>query len=416
MKHRILFALVLALAFGAFANITGSLSTKGVATGVSSAQVGYKGQLYPVASNGSFDIPTTNPASIKLSANQTHKVLTKEYDVFGRKINLNQTQSWATQISALKQYTTVQAASARSLSSSTDTLYIVVNGDTLREVPVTSWNEILPANYIQQRNVQVNVNPAYSYDVVQAVWWNNDSIAHTLNLAANSLASGSFSGYIYTIYNDSEFKANDTIYNLFVRTRSHDSITSYTKILPVYAQVGDLVFPATVFQQNTYHTTLGYSLTPNDSSVAAFSTRNIEMVYVVDTTDSIAVFDSTSFVQLVRTGADSANHYPKGQTTFQANPFPKSYTSTNLDTNTWIYSDTLKGRAVSKIDTLKLYTVDGSGNTKVVGTVYNLKAGDTFKIKVGYSPTTIQFFYNAEVDTLEYSVDYRRVSKYWKNP
>jgi hypothetical protein len=415
MRRRILFTLILALALGAFANITGSLTIKGTSTGVSSAQVGYNGTLYSLATDGSFNIPTTNPASIKHSANQTHKVLTKEYDVFGRKINLNQTQSWATQVSSFKQYTTVQAASARSLSSSTDTLYIVVNGDTLREVPITSWNEILPPNYIQQRNVQVNVNQAYSYDVVQAVWWNNDSIAHVLNLSANSLVSGSFSGYIYTVYNDSEFRANDTIYNLFVRTRSHDSITSYTKILPVYAQVGDLVFPATVFKQNTYHTTLGYSLTPNDSSIAVFSTRNIEMVYVVDTTDSVAVCDSSAFAQLIRTGADSAMHYKNGQTTFQANQFPNPL---NVDTtiNTWIFSDTLKGRAVSSIDTLKLYTVDAQGNTKMVATVYNLKAGDTFKVKVGYNPALVQFFDNSNVDNLEFSVDYRRVSKYWKNP
>jgi hypothetical protein len=411
MKHKTLFALVLALAVGAFANITGSLN---LATGISSAEVGFKGTLYPVASNGSFDIPTTDPTSVKFNPNQTHKVLTKEYNVFGRKINLNQTQSWATQISALKQYTTVQAASARSLSSSTDTLYIVVNGDTLREVPVTSWNAVLPTNYIQQRNVHVNVNQAYSYDVVQAVWWNNDSIAHVLNLSANSLVSGSFSGYIYTVYNDSDYRVNDTIYNLFVRTRSHDSITSYTKILPVYAQVGDLEFPATVFQQNTYHTTLGYSLTPNDSSIAVFSTRNIQMVYVVDTTDSVAVCDSSAFAQLIRTGADSAMHYPKGQTTFQAKQFPTPYNS-GTDTNTWIYSDTLKGRAVSNIDTLKLYATVG-GNLKVYGTVYNLKAGDSFKIKVEYYPTVVQFLDNSKVDSLEYSVDYRRVSKYWKNP
>jgi hypothetical protein len=409
MKHKTLFALVLALAVGAFANITGSLKTQGVATGISSAQVGFKGTLYPVASNGSFDIPTTDPTSVKFNPTQARKVLTKEYDVFGRKINLNQTQSWATQISALKQYTTVQAASARSLSSSTDTLYIVVNGDTLREVPVTSWNAVLPTNYIQQRNVQVNVNQAYSYDVVQAVWWNTDSIAHVLNLRSNSLENGSFSGYIYTVYNDSDYRVNDTIYNLFVRTRSHDSITSYTKILPVYAQVGDLVFPATVFQQNTFHTTLGYSLTPNDSSIAVFSTRNIEMVYYHDTTDSIVAYPVTQSDTVTDSG------YVHGRTIFQGTQIPglsiSSDTSVNVKMNI-----VLTGTANKDISTLTLKRSPSPWTWTLVDTLSNLKVGNTFSFKIINDPHAVQFLDNVNVSNLKLTVTYQIIQGHWKNP
>ena len=64
-----------------------------------------------------------------------------------------------------------------------DTLYIVVNGDTLREVPITSWNQVLPPNYVVQRNVQVRVKSVNKENIVQAVWFGDrDSIAHVLDL------------------------------------------------------------------------------------------------------------------------------------------------------------------------------------------------------------------------------------------
>jgi hypothetical protein len=385
------------LALGAFANIKGSLSFKDVNSGIPTAHVGYQGNLYYINQDGSFEIQTVDPASIKFNANSAHKVLTGAYDVFGRK--LNQAQTWAGQLTSIKQYTEVQGVGARSLTSPDDTLYIVVNGDTLREVPITSWNQILPPNYIQQRNVQVNVKSAFYLNTAQVVWWNNDSIAHVLNLQKNSTVSGSFSGYIYTVYNDSDFAKNAHLYNLFVRTRSNDSITSYTGILDVKAQVGNLVFPDSAFKVNTYHTTLGYSLTPNDSSVASFAKKNISMVFQIDSLDStLNISSDYPNKDTIQFPAIGGTQYVSGDTTI----------TIKLD------SCMLSG-IVTEMNTFSLNVVNSVGGNIPKGNIASVP--DTFKVDIGVFGANSKVWIQANKTTnLKAELKYTITKSYWKNP
>jgi hypothetical protein len=296
MKLRTLFTLIWLLAVAGFANITGTLDFSGAGVlNPLNTKVAFRGATYPVASNGQYVVATVGVKDrSKLS-----KSLASAYDLSGRKINLNQPQSWSNQLTSIKQYT-YSGFAGRSMGVN-DTLYIVVNGDTLREVPVTSWDTVLPPNYVVQRNVGVTVPVTHSSETIQVVWWNTDSIAHVLDLGKASTNNQKYSGYIYTVYDDAAFRANARLYSLFVRTRTADSIKSYTGILDVKARAGDLIFAEADFSDATYHTVAGYSLTPNDSSVSRFNlSKTVSMTYVTDSTFDTLNYDSTYFAYAVR--------------------------------------------------------------------------------------------------------------------
>ena len=422
MKLRTLLTILLTLALNAFADIKGLLSFAQAGT-VTTAQMGYKGKLYNVT-RGVYSIPVDDPSSIKVKPHNPSLTLNREYDLFGRKI---QPQSWATQFTSIKQYAPTQTPLARS-ASLTDTLYIVVQGDTLKEIPITSWNQILPTLYIVQRNVQMNVKSDYFSDTAQIVWWNNDSIAHVLSLQQNSPNSGSFSGYIYTIYNDNEFANNAHLYNLFARTRSHDSITSYTKVFDVKAKVGDLVFTDTSFKSNNLHSIEGYSLTPNDSSIASFYARTIHMIQVSDTVDSIQVFDSTN-LQVFKRMKDSVDRhpitnmvvFPKGGLEFQVNSDFIAYnTSINGDTTIKLNfrKVTIKGNVTTNIPMLYLKSIDDMGilnGFNIRDSISNLTTGQSFEITVSqyYSLGALD---NSRINNVKCVIYRYRIKTYWKNP
>ena len=417
MKLRTLFTLILTLALGAFANITGSFAFKDTNLVITSTvhpvvQVAYQGNVYSIQEDGTFNIPTSDQTSIKTNPVSSHRVLTREYDVFGRRINLNQTQSWATQFASIKQYSTVSSPVARSLSTSVDTLYIVVNGDTLREVPITSWNQVLPPNYVVQRNVQVRVKSVNKENIVQAVWFGDrDSIAHVLDLEHNQPDHRSFSGFIYTVYNDTDFQHNAHLFNLFVRTRSNDSIKTYSSILDVKAHVGNVGFDSTDFDSVTYHTLRGYSLTPNDSSVAVFSTKNISMVFVTDTLDSLVTYDSTTFTTFQRK-TDSVAYNPNGHINFQIADLNRnnvSYTSGDTSVFKSVVSVKLKGVALQDIDTLTMF------NDYPPQGIRGLKANDPFTFTIHSYPIASKID-NNNVNQLEVVFVWKISKGYWKNP
>jgi hypothetical protein len=297
MKLRTLFTLIWLLAVAGFANITGTLDFSGAGVlNSSNTKVAFRGTTYPVASNGKYEIATVG---VKDRAKLT-KYLTSAYDLSGRKVNLTQPQSWSNKLTSVKQYDESLVAAARSMGVN-DTLYIVVGGDTLREVPITSWDTILPPNYVVQRNVGVTVPLSNASNKVQVVWWDTDSIANVIDLGKASTDNQKYSGYIYTVYDDVAFRNNAHLYSLFVRTRTNDSIKSYTAILDVKAMVGDLTFAETEFSQASYHTVAGYSLTPNDSSVSSFNlNKTVSMTYVSEITYDTLKTDSSYYISFKR--------------------------------------------------------------------------------------------------------------------
>lgn len=168
--------------------------------------------------------------------------------------------------------TSALARKATDTNTVLDTAKIIVGNDTLREVPLTSWTNILPTNYVVQRNVSVVVPSTYANSKVEAVWWNNDSIAHVVTLGQGTTGQ-KYSGFVYTVYDDSMYSTNSHLYWLFARVKnSKDSVLAFTKgVTNVVAKVGDLSYDESQLATNWYYDIKGYTLTPNDSSVSRFS-------------------------------------------------------------------------------------------------------------------------------------------------
>lgn len=173
-----------------------------------------------------------------------------------------------------------------------DTARIVIGDDTLREIPITTWSAVLPTNYIVQRNVGVEVAAKHAGSKLEAVWWSNDSIANTVVLGQGT-SSRKYSGYIYNVYDDAMFGSDAHLYWLFVRITNtyslgFDSVVAYTNVTDVTAKDGDQIWDSTQFDINTRFKTLGYTLVPDDSSVAVYSkTKTVVMVL-----DSVVVLDT----------------------------------------------------------------------------------------------------------------------------
>lgn len=172
---------------------------------------------------------------------------------------------------------TAKAAAGRVMSSDTIThAYIVIGNDTLREIPVVSWSEILPANYVVQRNVSVIPNAEYRKSTMQAVYFSTDSIAKVVTLAPTNMGK-TFTGYIYSVYDSAAYANNTTIYSWFARVKRNDSTLAYTSVMPVTGLSGDLVADSVganggksfIAYTKYYHH--GYSLVPNDSSISSYT-------------------------------------------------------------------------------------------------------------------------------------------------
>lgn len=169
-----------------------------------------------------------------------------------------------------------------------DTVKIVVAGDTMVEMPIISWKDVLPTNYLVQRNVGCVIPNKYIGNIVQAVYWDNDSIARVLNLGKTT-SKNKFSGFIYTAYNDSQFVNQLPIYNLFVRIKKSDSVVAHTEISEVTAQVGNLDYDSTQFENVKSFIKYLFTVIPNDSSVKNYM-DTVKKELIIDTT-----FDTTKY-------------------------------------------------------------------------------------------------------------------------
>lgn len=128
-------------------------------------------------------------------------------------------------------------------TANTDTVIVYKNSKILYEIPVTSWKEILPEKYIVQRNISGKiVYNGYNNELkqIEAVYWNNDSIALVipLEISNNKL---SYSGFVYQAYNDSSFQYALKINNMFIRAiDTTDSIFAISNVETYSERTGDL--------------------------------------------------------------------------------------------------------------------------------------------------------------------------------
>jgi hypothetical protein len=124
-----------------------------------------------------------------------------------------------------------------------DTVKISTNGSVLYEVPITSWKSVLPDLYIVQRNISGSILKNVNYtDLknVEAVFWNNDSIAMVIPLEI-STNGVNYSGFVYQPYDDSSFQKSIRRNNIFARLiDKNDSVFAVTSVQTYSERAGDI--------------------------------------------------------------------------------------------------------------------------------------------------------------------------------
>ncbi len=146
--------------------------------------------------------------------------------------------------------------------------------DTLREVPLTSWSNLLSPVSVVANDVSVNAatGSKISGKIIEAVWWSDDTIAHVQRVP-NSTSSDYFSTTIYSLYNDSLYAVNGRKFSIFLRAKNAVADTiplSFTKIRDIGAQNGALNYTDTFFRYTDRDSLVGVTLVPKDSNVVVF--------------------------------------------------------------------------------------------------------------------------------------------------
>jgi len=100
-----------------------------------------------------------------------------------------------------------------------DTLTYVNGGTIMGEITIDSWGIILPENYIVQRDISaIDSTWDVCIKTVEAVYFlRGDSVAKVVTLGK---VGKDFTGFVYTLYNDSSYRKDDKIYNLFLRGKN----------------------------------------------------------------------------------------------------------------------------------------------------------------------------------------------------
>lgn len=127
--------------------------------------------------------------------------------------------------------------------SEPDTVIVWKDSKKIYEQPISSWLNILPDNYVVQRNISGKIiqnDYVKELKKVEGVFWSTDSIALVIPLEVNGEM---YSGFAYQHYNDSSFKNAIRMYNLFVRLMdTADSVYGLSNILNYSERSGDLAF------------------------------------------------------------------------------------------------------------------------------------------------------------------------------
>lgn len=278
---------------------------------------------------------------------------------------------------------------ASRIANVSDTVRIIIGSDTLKEIPLISWDSVLPTNYIVQRNIAVQTPVAYAGNKVQAVWWSDDSIARVLTLGKGT-SKLKYSGFIYSVYDNDQYINNAHIYSIFVRIRdSKDSIVAYSEITDVRAIVGNLDYDSTQISKVYNYVTYLYTKVPNDSVVTNYM-RVVRKALKIDTSyqvesirkldnfkndvmnDSIyiskggfAYVDSVEFKELTNFKSDdSVNENTK--------EFQLTFTS-DIDV------DSVEFRFVTSSSTVEEHILDGD----TIQTIHIKNGINTIKLAIG---------------------------------
>lgn len=185
--------------------------------------------------------------------------------------------------------------SARVNSSDTilGTAYVVVDKDTLKEIPVVNWH--LPTGYMVQRSFEIVSGKKMTGDSAQLVYWSSDSVAYVVTAAVDQGSSTlKYSGNIYNYYDSIAYSKNDVLFRYFVRTYSNSKMLAYSDVFGVTAKNGDFSVDSGKMHLTTYNRT-GYSYVPAlDTITRWIDSTELNVNYQWISLDSLKSYSSNS--------------------------------------------------------------------------------------------------------------------------
>ena len=270
--------------------------------------------------------------------------------------------------------TTKAAARVAAATAALDTAYIIVGNDTLKEIPITSWNSVIPEKYIVQRNVAVTVPTKYTKGDVQFVYWDNDSIAHAVGVPKTSGLK--HSAYVYTYYDSTAFTNHDTVFSWFARIKVNDSVRTGTAINKLTYDAGDVVIDSSDFSTAAFVTEY-YKTIPSGDTLSEYVSGTAASAYS-NRKDSVLAYtlaDTAAGSPMFDTIADTGSS--------RSYAFVLEFSDTSIDSACIVVTTTsAKNCGVGNLDT--------SIAIKTVGTsTITIKNRHIKAKKIWYTPTGV---------------------------
>jgi len=207
-----------------------------------------------------------------------------------------------------------QSADSVAFDSTKKVIYYVIVSDsgrvdTLREVKITSWSDILPTSYVVQRNVDVTIPAKYDRNTVKVGYYNvkvNPSNYYSIELGRYSKCK--YSGFVYSAYDSASYAGNGYLYSaLVVISNSKDSVIAFSRDLDtVTAKVGNFSFDSTQFVNGiisirqdsltvpwyAFNVENGTSITAYHSVVKTLDSIVKDTVHIIDSAHVGVAFDT----------------------------------------------------------------------------------------------------------------------------
>lgn len=207
-----------------------------------------------------------------------------------------------------------QAVDSSTFDSTKKVIYYVIVSDsgrvdTLREVKIINWNDILPTSYVVQRNVDVTIPAKYDRNIVKVGYYNvkvNPSNYYSIELGRYSKCK--YSGFVYSAYDSASYAGNGYLYSaLAVINNDKDSVIAFSRDLDtVTAKVGNFSFDSTQFVNGivsvhqdslivpwyAFNVTNGTSITAYHSVVKTLDSVVKDTVHIIDSAHVGIVFDT----------------------------------------------------------------------------------------------------------------------------
>lgn len=155
----------------------------------------------------------------------------------------------------------VETVNIDSDTTNSDTAIVYKDSKALYEIPVNSWKEVLPEKYIVQRNISIDIlDTSFIKNIKNAemVYWKDGSQILVIRMGTGG-SRGSFSGFLYTLYDDSSKVYDIKNKNVYIRlVDSNDVVYASTNVIEFSESSGnitlkDIEFIPQIPKDNIYY-------------------------------------------------------------------------------------------------------------------------------------------------------------------